>query len=553
MCVKAFNTENFLASKEGETMAIWTRMTCMALVYAALIGCGGKDLSQTPQMPQETEAPPNIQIGNAGFMSELGVVRVQWLKPESDAVQTYVLERKHDGGEYEPVVSASTNVLTSIGGILELRDTLVIAGEQATYRVGAMVSGKAYYSDAVQVTVPGASLELVELNQKTATVSLQWNTGGEQALSYEIVRQIDGTPPEIVYLTRNSTNTAFEDGPLPGNMRYSYQIQTILQSGSRLSSRKSNVGFYLNRIQTQLTSAQDAKMRLALVSASNNTTPPMICIFNHSDVEVIKGPGVAMENIALVGAYRPQVTLMEKESISFAGHTLHSGEHSEIFIVGLHSDTHAVVIQMYRIETDVWNPVPATWEPALQEWQIEADYRSTAVARNSDGRLFVAAGGLIKAFSIANIRVDGDEQKAKPIASGFVPIPGGGDIGDLEVTGNSIWLSLPNENRLLHGQIQFASDGSLQNIDWQTLSIPGVLSGPLTVNQHGNVLFLDLYNHKVWMMDSTGQIVTHINLSKTGFESSSGKDGDLIAGKSGSYDVLFVSNAAGQIAMFKTE
>ena len=259
-------------------------------------------------------------------------------------------------------------------------------------------------------------------------------------------------------------------------------------------------------------------------------------------------------------AYTPQTDFLMVESGSYTGYTHHASTDGprERYIAGIHPDNGEVIIHRYWMIGGAlaFDSRPDVFDPAPAAWRVDPAYRRTAIAQDHRGRLFVAAGGMLKVFSVSNTRVENDVRKVGVVEIGAVPLPGGGDPADLMATSTSVWLSLHDEKRLFRGDVRFASDGALQDIGWQDLTPPGVVPGALTTNGSENVMALDMANRKIWMLDVNGQIVTHLELVGTVYEA--GTEGDLIAGfetraTNVFWEVLYVVNAAGYIEIFRIE
>ena len=203
------------------------------MVLAGLCwGCGGKGAVQGPQEPPPLEAP-QIRVTGASFVPAAGAVQVQWVQTGGTA-QTYVLERRHGNAAYERVAEARAEAVTpSSSGVLGMQDAAVVAGEPARYRVGAIgADGKTHYSEAMSVSVPGARLDRVGIKQEVAGVEVRWHADAENALAYEVVRQVAGGEPEVVYVSGSGQATSYEEGPVVGNVRYAYWVRTVLRTGS---------------------------------------------------------------------------------------------------------------------------------------------------------------------------------------------------------------------------------------------------------------------------------------------------------------------------------
>lgn len=525
-------------------MCHWSCVIGLALC-AVLVGCGGKDLAQTPQ----TTVVPEVQITEGIFVPRSGTVRINWLQPNANAVKTYTLERQVGGGDFFPVATASADALTpSAAGGFSLEDPIVVAGEEAIYRLVAETpDGNSRNSETVKVAVPGAKLESVSQMPETATVQLKWLPSNEQVLTYEIVRQTQDGESEVVFVTESSATTSFQEKVL-ANVLYRYQIQTVLPSGARITSRTERAGFYISARRKQFTNAIGERMRLALVN-DRGSVGPSIFLYDQDNFTIRNIPGYEPDGGLLLLEDLPvQPAPFELASLSFAGYPTPTQNQTDHFIVGINSETRNVAVQMYDT-----NGQSYTWQSDPEMWQIDPMYQRTATTLNNQGHIFVVAGSGLKMFGVSNKTAQASTLTAELTQLGAVDIPSQSDVGGVVITETSIWLSLPDEHRLLQGQMNIA-DQKLQSVDWQDVPLSSdVNASALAANAHNNILILDGQNKKVWMLDAQGQTVTYLTLDGANFQFNGGLDGDLIAWQQANRDLLYIADASGFVETFITE
>ena len=481
-------------------------------------------------------------------------VSVQWEYEGMGAIQAFHIFRKI-GDQDSPIGLAVRHHLDGDGieltGRLVFQDLQPIAGEQAEYRVDLITgSGEPVRSRSFLLRVPGVLIQDAQPQEALSSIQLTWALVDEGILSYEVFRQIGDETPRSIYVPEDLSKTVFVDGPLIGNREYTYVIRSFLTGGRTLESRPQKVGLYPFVYSRAVTPAVADRVRLNWFGLTSvGVEMPMACVFSTSKIQIHQldyqviatqfdtgnkrtymiGTDTNAEVVDLPFSDLNPITL------SFTGPSAHQ-PNAPVFITGVDIGEQVVVKAFVPSSPTSFYDTPVS---ASTPWPAEGKDVRTASYYSGSGHLFVSVGKLLKVF-------DKDFQEVGLVQLEGIPY----DL--LEITGNMLWVSFPEENRLMFGTIAFDQDGRLLQPIWQNVVLPShARPMGLDFNVHEQVVVLDGGNNQVLILDSQGRSVTHIEDLIGPFDQDGKPEGDIMTGISSQGKIsVYVVNADGRLFFY---
>ena len=560
-----------------KSLKIW-----LVLFSIGFLQCGKS--SDYSQGPISSGGEFSIHLLSVVYQPDKGAVLIQWDQTGDTGKGNFHIQRKASGGDFVEIGQKAADSSGSNADVFSFLDTEALAGELMSYRVVLRLEDKRTYpSNVLQTRMPGASLLDVRLDPKAATVQVLWSPDVEQGMAYEVVRRIGEGTEAVVYRTMDAGSKAFVDGPIVGNEVHSYWVRTLTQGGAKLESRPRETGLYLTSYSTQFTIVPETSIRLATGTIGSNTTHPLLCVVeagrvtmhrkafylpesrrmppgrpptvDEASIYLDTGPSLLSSSIAVAGPsfpvlWNPMATILD---------TRRSGQ---TFVAGIDTHTRSVHFKIFDTFRSGWGFQFMSlykWVSSPPDWHVDATDRiamTQEFVRRYDKynhwRLYVIAGGMLKIFNIYQFR---DLPKRAAMAEVWSePIQATTPPYDLLFWENALWMSFPEEHRLVKGQIDFGSNEEPQSITWRNVPLmDGMQPSALTTNSLNQVCVLDRHNSKIWILNQEGDPITHIAVKGLGFMQDGRLHGDLGAGLEYGQDVLYVVKPSGIMTMLKTE
>lgn len=560
-----------------KSLKIW-----LVLLSIGFLQCGkSPDYSQGPT---SFGGEVSIHLLSVVYQPDKGAVLIQWDQTGDAGKGNFHIQRKEGAGDFADIGQKAADSSGSEAGVFSFLDTEALAGELMSYRVVLRLEDKwTYSSNVLKTPIPGARLMDVRLDPERAAVRVRWTPDMEQGVSYEVVRRIGEGTEAVVHRTGDVGEKEFVDGPIVGNEVHSYWIRTLTQVGAKLDSRSQQTGFYLASYATQFTIIPGTSVWLALDNYDSNTTRPLLCVvssggvtmhrktfyppesrvfppgrpptFDEASIYLNEEPALVPASISVAGSSMPVIW----NPVSLRLDSLRDGY---TFVAGIDPHTQAVHIKFFSTNSSGWvfqfrKSYPYLSEPPV--WQVDSTDRIAMTQefvkrydKYNHWRLYVVAGGTLKIFNFFQFM--GLPRRAEIVEVWSEPIQATTPPYDLLFWKNTLWMSFPDEHRLVKGQINFSSDAEPQNITWQDIPLmDGMQPSALTVNFSGQLCVLDMHNSKIWILNQEGDPITHIEVKGPGFMQDGRLNGDLVAGLEELQDVLYVVKPSGNLIVLKTE
>ena len=560
-----------------KSLKIW-----LILFSIGFLQCGKS--SDYSQGPTSSGGEVRIHLLSVVYQPDKGAVLIQWDQTGDAGKGNFHIQRKEGAGDFVEIGQKAADDSDSEAGVFSFFDTEALAGELMSYRVALRLEDKwTYPSNVLKTQMPGARLLDVRLDPESAAVQIRWTPDVEQGMAYEIVRRIGEDSEAVVYRTMDAGSKEFVDGPIVGNEVHAYWIRTLTQGGAKLESRSQQTGFYLASYSTQFTIIPGTSVRLALDNYDSNTTRSLLCVveasgyvtmhrktfyppesrvfppggpptFDEASIYLNEEPALVPASISVAGSSVP--VLWNPVSLQLdalrAGYT---------FVAGIDPQTQAVHIKFFSTNSSGWvfqfrKSYPYLSEPPV--WQVDSTDRiamTQEFAKRHDKynhwRLYVVAGGTLKIFNFFQFM--GLPRRAEVVEVWSEPIQATTPPYDLLFWKNALWMSFPDEHRLVKAQIDFGSEEP-QHITYRDIPLmDGIQPSALTVNFSGQLCVLDMHNSKIWILNQEGDPITHIEVKGPGFVQDGRLNGDLVSGLEELQDVLYLLRPSGILTILKTE
>ena len=563
-----------------KSLKIW-----LVLLSIGFLQCGKS--SDYSQGPTSSGGEVSVHLLSAVYQPDKGAVLMQWNQTGDAGKGNFHIQRREGSGDFADIGQKAADGSGSDAGVFSFLDTEALAGERMSYRVVLRLEDKwTYPSNVLQTPIPGARLVDVRLDPERAAVQIRWMPDAEQGVAYEVVRRVGEGSATVVHRAGDVGEEEFVDGPIVGNEVHTYWIRTLTQGGAKLESRSQEIGLYLASYATQFTIIPGTSVHLALDNYGPNTTRPLLCVVEAGGVTMHRNTFYPPESRVVppgrpptfdeASIYLNEEPVLVPTSISIAGASmpviwnpvslrLDSNRDGNTFVAGIDPHTQAVHIKLFDTFSSGWTfqfrlPYPYISEPPV--WHVDSTDRIAMKQefvkqydKYNHWRLYVVAGGTLKIFNFFQIfqfrdlppRAEIAEVWSEPIQAATPPY-------DLLFWQNALWMSFPDEHRIVKGQIDFGSDEEPQNITWQDIPLMnGIQPSALTVNFSGQLCVLDMHNSKIWMLNQEGDPITHIEVKGTGFMQDGRLNGDLVAGLEEGQDVLYLVRPSGHLTILKTE
>jgi len=491
-----------------------------------------------------------VNITGVTLDSKKVAVSVLWEYEGMGAIQAFHIFRKIGDQDFNQIGNIDGEG-AGLSGRLMFQDLEPVAGEQAEYRVDLITgSGESVRSRSFPLLVPGVLIQDVQPQEAHSSIQLTWTLVDDGILSYEIFRQIGNDTPRSIYVPEDLSKTVFVDGPLIGNREYTYVIRSFLTGGRTLESRPQKMGLYPSVYSRAVTQSVSDRVRLNWYGLTSvGVEMPMACVFGASKMQIhqldyqviVTQFETGNQRTYMVGtdASADVVDLgfsdLNPTTISFTGPSAHQ-PNAPVFITGVNVDGQVVVKAFASSSALSLYDTPVS---VPGSWTVEgADVRTASYYAGSE-HLFVSAGKTLKVF-------DKDFQELGSVQLEAIPY----DL--LEVTGNMLWVSFPEENRLVVATIAFDQSGRLLDPIWQDVVLPSnTRPQGLDFNVHEQVVVLDGGNNQVLILDSQGRSVTHIEGLIGPFDQDGKPEGDIMTGiSSQGKSSVYVVNADGRLFFY---
>ena len=559
--------------------------TWLVLFSIGFLQCGKS--SDNSLGPTSSGGEIRIHLLSVVYQPDKGAVLIQWDRTGDAGKGNFHIQRKASGGDFAEIGQKTADSSGSEAGVFSFLDTEALAGELMSYRVVLRLEDKwTYTSNVLKTQMPGARLMDVRLDPERAVVQVRWMPDMEQGVSYEVVRRIGEGTEAVVHRTGDVGEKEFVDGPIVGNEVHSYWVRTLTQVGAKLESRSQQTGFYLASYATQFTIIPGTSMRLALDNYGSNTTRPLLCVveasgyvtmhrktfyppesrvfppgrpptFDEASIYLNEEPALVPASISVAGASMPVIW----NPVSLKLDALRGGY---TFVAGIDPQTQAVHIKFFNTFSSGWTfqfKSSYAWVSSPPDWHVDSTDRIAMTQefvkrydlnKYNHWRLYVVAGGTLKIFNFFQFM--GLPRRAEIVEVWSESIQATTPPYDLLFWKNALWMSLPEEHRLVKGQIDFGSDEEPQNITYRDIPLmDGIQPSALTVNFLNQLCVLDMHNSKIWMLNQDGDPITHIEVKGPGFMQDGRLNGDLVSGLEEGQDVLYVVKPSGIMTILKTE
>ena len=564
-----------------KSLKIW-----LVLFSIGFLQCGkSPDYSQGPT---SSGGEVSIHLLSVVYQPDKGAVLIQWDQTGDAGKGKFHIQRREGNGDFAEIGQKAADSSGSDAGIFSFLDTEALAGELMSYRVVLRLEDKwTSPSNVLKTRMPGARLMDVRLDPERAAVQVRWTPDVEQGVAYEVVRRIGEGPATVIHRTADVGEEEFVDGPIVGNEVHTYWIRTLTQGGLKLESRSHETGLYLTSYATQFPIVPGTSVRLAIGSiGSYTTTHPLLCVLGSGGVTMhrkayyppdrLRVPPGGPPTVDEASIYLNEGPVLLSSSISIAGSSLpviwnpvssqiDLTRYGDTFVAGIDPHTQTVHFKLFDTFSSGWTfkfrkPYPWLSEPPI--WHVDPDGR-TAITQElvrrydqyNHWRLYVVAGGTLKTFNIFQFPQYRDLPKRAEIVEVWSePIQATTPPYDLLFWKNTLWMSFPEEHRLVKAQIEFGSDEHPQNITYRDIPLmDGIQPSALTVNFLNQVCVLDMHNSKIWILNQDGDPITHIEVKGPGFMEDGRLNGDLVAGLEEGQDVLYLVKPSGNLTILKTE
>ena len=562
-----------------KSLKIW-----LVLLSIGFLQCGKS--SDYSQGPTSSGGEVRIHLLSVVYQPDKGAVLIQWDQTGDAGKGNFHIQRKEGAGDFAEIGQKAADGSDSEAGVFSFLDTEALAGELMSYRVVLHLEDKwTYPSNVLKTPIPGARLVDVRLDPERAVVRVRWTPDVEQGVAYEVVRRIGEGTEAVVHRTGDVGEEEFVDGPIVGNEEHSYWIRTLTQGGAMLESRPRETGLYLTSYSTQFTIIPGTSVRLAIGSVgSYMTTHPLLCVLGPGVVtmhrkayyppDARRVPPGRPPTVDEASIYLNEEPALVPESISIAGASMpvlwnpvslqiDIPRHGYTFVAGIDPHTQAVHVKLFSTNMSGWTfkfRKPYLWLSEPPAWHVNSTDRIAMTQEfvkrydlydYNHWRLYVVAGGTLKIFNIYQFR--DLPPRAEIVEVWSEPIQATTPPYDLLFWKNALWMSFPDEHRLVKAQIDFGSEEP-QHITYRDIPLMnGIQPSALTVNFSGQLYVLDMHNSKIWMLNQDGDPITHIEVKDPGFMQDGRLNGDLVAGLEEGQDVLYVVKPSGTMTILKTE
>lgn len=553
----------------------------LVLFSIGFLQCGKS--SDYSQGPTSSGGEVSIHLLSVVYQPNKGAVLIQWDQTGDAGKGNFHIQRKEGAGDFVEIGQKAADSSGSNADVFSFLDTEALAGELMSYRVVLYLEDKQIYpSNVLQTPIPGARLVDVGLDPERAVVRVRWTPDVEQGVAYEVARRIGEGPTTVVHRTADVGEKEFVDGPIVGNEVHSYWIRTLTQGGTKLESRSQEIGLYLASYSTQFTIIPGTSVRLALDNYDSNTTRPLLCVveaggvtmhrktfyppesrvfppgrpptFDEASIYLNEEPALVLASISTAGPSLPVIW----DPVSLRLDPRRGGY---TFVAGIDPHTQAVHIKLFNTLSSGWTfqfKSSYKWVSSPPDWHVDATDRiamTQEFVRQYDQynhwRLYVAAGGTLKIFNIFQFR--DLPPRAEIVEVWSEPIQATTPPYDLLFWKNVLWMSFPDEHRLVKAQIDFGSEKP-QHITYRDIPLmDGIQPSALTVNSLNQVCVLDMHNNKIWILNQDGDPITYIEVKGPGFMEDGRLNGDLDAGLEEGQDVFYLLRPSGNLTILKTE
>lgn len=444
---------------------------------------------------------PTIEMSDP--VLEGGTILIEWrYLSEGSALAEFRITREARGEAFEVgrVQVAASN--TPDWQTEALRDSLIVAGVEVTYRITGFLSGGIESSSASgSITVPGTQFGKATVNPDLLEIELSWSDAPEGTVGYELLRSSDASDSELIFSTDDPQVQTYVDPLELGNTRYTYVLRTILQGGGVILSDAANAGVYTLFTTIRLDALAGIQRVLTFSQPAGSSTAINLVIGSSA---LIAGNNVSEQQS------REALNLSDVDFGSLSAATATAAHFSadqayHFYVMGLNEAGNQQFLSAYD-----W---PAT--------HIITNTIPTSTASRTGltwfgGRL----ANRILSFAGATLRVfDHDLAVAEETLIAFdEPI-------DIDYQDGSIWLAYP-DLLLKSNPVNHLSELTT----WEPISIPAGSRVTAITRFRDKIALLDGPNAKVHLMDGAGEILISWNAEGQDIEK-----GDIATQKDGIY------------------
>lgn len=454
------------------------------LLIACVICFGCVDAKRESYTLDPITMPFLLPVQTPTFEWETGHVKLQWQYIGRPVQKFKVLRHAfRPGGTIDlgwidapVVVDDPFSTRSDIQPIQTFIDTTSLyAGERFAYTIEAVDAVAGVRQAFGDVIIPGAAIEDVELSIDRSSALISWKKSDDRVVAYDVVRQVDGDAPEVIFRTSDISVLQFEDLALEGNRLHEYSVLSHLDNGMIRKGIAIKRAVYFN--DGQWTGATSDVFLLtdgvSLASALLSFT--------------VRGGQLVLERRDLLGDviehkvvsdWTPEKYNMASFSFALTS-TVQAAVSGRTILPRVLIA--AVEIATSQVSLQVWD-----WEQEeiladlSSTWPIPLSSSKTYISVDDMGYVWVMAGQKVRVF-------DPELQFVREFDSSFQSSVTGFVMG-----GNALWVLLKEEKRLLRSQ-DIVHERLLDIVmQWQDVDLPhSARPVSLGVDPENSILVLD--------------------------------------------------------------
>lgn len=476
---------------------------------------------------------PLVHVLESQYDLASGNVLVKWEYIGTEPVRNFDLQRRTTDA-FEVVAHIDGNMENpSYTFTSSYQDEALWAGETVFYRIEAQLAeGGREATETVSVVIPGAQATGILRDPVNISVQFQWQPDPAVGTNYRVTRTVNGIKT-YVFDTENLSNTVYLDEDISSNALYSYEVETVTQSGRILKSRPLTAQFYRQAttqpVETVLTGSERLRLgvgevttsggTLALVSRTNQIA---LYQFRYQIGLSLDGSPRVLRTLHAIDF--PQTPVLDPLSVGFSGPlTIPSFLiFPRVYIGGILANGQ---IDISGFEMPLFNHV---WSMS-NDWVAPNGAKRVSLARDETERVYAAVGNELRVFS--------------DFGSVLGNVFATQNIEDMTIQNNQIWLVL-EDGSVIYGDVAF-DQGILGQINWNPLFLPtGSSAVALSHNSLNQVAILDAGLNMVHLFNSDGSAVIDFGLPTRDYST-----GDVVIDQSAG-NLVQVTDGAGDITTF---
>ena len=503
---------------------------CLLLAVLLVSGC----VESIRDNLQDPVLKPLVIPKGVDFDAGDGTVVVRWEYVGREVTRFRMFRRNFrtgvfDTGDWIDLPASggeSPSVRTDVQPITTFRDADSLwAGETYAYEVE--VEDRGATADPTflgEAQIPGVRIQEIVLNLGRASAEVALVRPSPVPTAYDLVRQVDGGPAEVVLQSEGQATVAFTDGGLEGNRAYRYFVRNRLPDGRELESLDASRSFYLLDTSWQAPTPPEGELRLATAQALG------------SDILALAaGPeGVVVRQFTYdgVGSGVRELTFGDARRLSPPSVSVAVPEigRRQVLLSSVVPETRRVLLIAFALA----GPVQIPWSYGV--WEVSDPDARTAIAVGPEGNVFVVADDRLRVFTPQLSEV------------GEIGLGMQASIDGLAVDRESFWVLLSGDRRLLRSGPVLDGEAGLRQPRWQEVLLPPDARPIAVANDPGRAMFvLDAEGRQVLVFSPEGERITRWGLDGLDFQGGEGLDGGLAVLRGISVTVW---DAPGQVRQF---